>query len=268
MSPARTCIFVIAACVTLIVAAAGTLAAQEHSYAPADIERGQGIFQGNCAGCHGGNGDQVQGADLSTGRFRRGSSDEDLIRLIRSGITGTSMPPHEFLSVGDTRTVVAFLRSLPTGGARSLFDDLDVRVGDATRGQAVFEGRGECTSCHSVGGDGAMIGPDLGRVGAERSAGSIERSILDPDAEVRAGNRFFEVVEQDGSTVTGRLLNQDTHSVQLMSTDERLVSFLKSDLREFGFVGSPMPSYRDELNEDEVADLVGYLVSLGGENAR
>ena len=268
MSPVRKRVFIFAACATLIVAATGTRAAQEHSYAPADIERGRGLFQGNCAGCHGENGDQVQGADLSTGRFRRGSSDEDLIRLIRSGIAGTSMPPHEFLSVGDTRTVVAFLRSLPTGSARTPFDEGDIRVGDATRGQTIFEGRGECTSCHSVDGDGAMIGPDLGRVGAERSAGSIEQSILDPDAEVRAGNRFFEVVEQDGSTVSGRLLNQDTHSVQMISTGERLVSFLKSDLRDFGFVGSPMPSYRDELNEDEVADLVGYLVSLGGENAR
>jgi putative heme-binding domain-containing protein len=268
MAPVRTSILIIAACSTLIVAAAATLGAQEHSYAPADIQAGQGLYQGNCAGCHSENGDGVQGADLSTGRFRRGSSDEDLIRVIRSGVAGTSMPPHEFLSVGDTRTIVAFLRSLPTGGGLAPIDDRDVRIGNAARGQIVFEGRGECGGCHSVDGEGALIGPNLSRIGAERSAGSIEQSILDPDAEVRAGNRFFQVLEQDSSPVTGRLLNQDTHSVQMISTDDRLVSFLKSDLRDFGFVGSPMPSYRDELTDDEVADLVGYLVSLEGEIAR
>jgi hypothetical protein len=66
----------------------------------------------------------------------------------------------------------------------------------------------------------------------------------------------------------GRLLNQDTHSIQMMNTNERLVSFLKSELRSSGFVPSPMPSYQDELSGDEVADLVGYLLTLGGENAQ
>lgn len=268
MSSVQMHISLTAVCATLIVATAGRLPAQEHSYAPADIQAGQGLYQGNCSGCHSENGDGVQGADLSTGRFRRGSSDEDLIRVIRTGIAGTSMPPHESLSVGDTRTIVAFLRSLPSGGGLQPIDERDVRIGDAARGQAVFEDRGECTGCHSVDGDGALIGPDLGSVGAQRSPGSIERSILEPNAEVRAGDRFFQVLDRDGSTVTGRLLNQDTHSVQMISTDERLVSFLKSDVREFGFVGSPMPSYRDELTADEVADLVGYLVTLQGGNVR
>jgi len=245
---------------------AGTVQAQEHSYAPADIEAGRGLFMGNCSGCHGQNGDQVQGADLSTGRFRRGSSDEDLIRVIRSGISGTSMPPHDFLSVGDTRTVVAFLRSLPTGGAAALADDRDVRVGNAERGAALFSGRGECISCHTVNGTGGLRGPDLSRIGAQRSPGSIEQSILEPGAEVRAGNRYFQVIDSTGSSVQGLLLNQDTHSIQMLDTNESLISFIKSDLREFGFVGSPMPSYQEELTADEVADLVGYLVSLRGEN--
>lgn len=267
MSPVGTRVFALVLSAVTLSGAAATLSAQEHSYAPADIEAGLGLYQGNCSGCHGQNGDGVQGADLSTGRFRRGTSDEDLIRLIRSGIAGTSMPPHEFLSVGDTRTIVAFLRSLPAGGVTPV-DAGDVRVGDPARGRTVFEGRGECTGCHSVNGDGGLIGPDLGRIGGQRSAGSLERSILEPSAEVRAGNRFFEVVASDGSTVRGRLLNQDTHSVQMISTDEQLVSFRKSDLDEFGFVGSPMPSYRDELSEAEVADLVGYLLTLRGENVQ
>ncbi len=267
MPPVRMRIRVIAGCAALVLTGASTLTAQEHSYAPADIQAGQGLFQGNCSGCHGQGGDGVQGADLSTGRFRRGSSDEDLIRVIRSGIAGTSMPPHESLSVGDTRTIVAFLRSLPAGGVVPV-DDREVRVGDADRGRAIFEGRGECMTCHSVNGEGGLRGPALGGIGARRSAGSLEQSILEPSAEVRAGNRSYRVVDATGTTMTGLLLNQDTHSIQMMSTDERLVSFLKSEVREFGFVSSPMPSYQDELSGDEVADLVGYLLSLRGENAQ
>jgi mono/diheme cytochrome c family protein len=74
---------------------------------------------------------------------------------------------------------------------------------------------------------------------------------------------------QDGTAVTGRLLNLDTFTIQMMDSKEQLRSFLKKNLREFGFVGkSSMPSYRNKLSGEEVADLVAYLVTLKGANRR
>jgi hypothetical protein len=69
-------------------------------------------------------------------------------------------------------------------------------------------------------------------------------------------------VARDGTVTTGRLLNLDSFSVQLLDTRERLQSFLKSDLRDHGFAPSPMPSYRTRLNAQEIADVVTYLASL------
>lgn len=255
-------------CTSLLLIFATELMAQEHSYAPADIDNGRGLFQANCLGCHGDAGDAVDGANLSTGRFRRASSDEDLIRLIRTGIAGTPMPPHTGLSVGQVRTIVAFLRALPTGGGVTLVDDREVKIGNALAGEALFNGETQCSVCHGVNGGGLLLTPDLGGIGAQRSPGSLEQSILEPAAEVRAGDRFFQITKLDGTTVTGKLLNQGTHSVQLMNEDEKLVSFLKSELSDFNFVASPMPSYLDILNPDEVADLVAYMISLKGENAQ
>src|SRR5690606_30571913 len=94
-----------------LAVSAGLAPAQVHSYAPADIEAGMGLYQANCLGCHGDRGDAVEGANLSTGRFRRVSSDEDMIRLLRIGIPNTPMPPHDRLSTGDLRMIVAFVRS-------------------------------------------------------------------------------------------------------------------------------------------------------------
>ena len=54
----------------------------------------------------------------------------------------------------------------------------------------------------------------------------------------------------------------DSISVQLIDTKEQLRSFVKADLREHGFIASPMPSYRDTLSPQEIADVVGYLSSL------
>ena len=57
----------------------------------------------------------------------------------------------------------------------------------------------------------------------------------------------------------------DTFNVQLLDTKEQLRSFAKSDLREMGFLASPMPSYRGTLSPQEIADMVSYLSSLRGQ---
>ena len=90
--------------------------------------------------------------------------------------------------------------------------------------------------------------------------------MLDPGAEVQPANRYYTVTPKRGPAVTGRLLNQDTFSVQLMDADEHLRSFQKADLRDFGFAESPMPSYRETFDAQALADVVSFLVSLRGES--
>ena len=69
----------------------------------------------------------------------------------------------------------------------------------------------------------------------------------------------------DGTVVTGRLLNRDTFSVQLIDSNERLRSFSIPSLRAHGFVEkSSMPSYANKLNTQQIADLVAYLGTLKG----
>jgi cytochrome c oxidase cbb3-type subunit III len=134
--------------------------------------------------------------------------------------------------------------------------------GDAVNGKAIFEGKGQCANCHRINGSGSRYGPDLSEIGARRPD-QLQTSIFDPDAEILPANRTYRVVEKSGDVTVGRLLNLDTFTVQLMDEKQRLVSFEKSNLREYGFVEkSPMPSYKDKLTEQEVADLVNYLYSL------
>jgi len=250
---------------TLFLVPCSSLWAQEHSYAPSDIENGRGLYQANCLGCHGDNGDAVEGVRFTSGRFRRASSDEDLIRLIREGIPNTLMIPKTNLSYGDTRAIVAFVRSLPTGGGMTR-DDREVRIGDAARGEALFfSNETLCSECHGVNGGGNLVSPDLGNIGAIRTPGALEESMLEPLAEVRAGQRMYQVTDLEGRVTVGLLLNQDTHSVQLLNEDQRLAAYMKQDLASHGFIPSPMPSYLDVLSDDEVADLVAYMISLKGE---
>jgi cytochrome c oxidase cbb3-type subunit III len=156
---------------------------------------------------------------------------------------------------------VAFLRTLAMAGGG------DVKLGDAGRGRALFEGKGNCPTCHRVKGNGSRVGPDLTDIGATRRATEIQRSILDPDAEILPENRMVKIVTKKGETIDGRLLNQDGFTVQVFDSKERMLSFQRADLKEFTILDkSPMPSYKGKLTDDELADLMGYLVSLKGIN--
>ena len=74
--------------------------------------------------------------------------------------------------------------------------------------------------------------------------------------------RIYQVVTKANVTARGTLLNQDTFSVQMRDTNDKLMSYWKTDLKEFGFTPSPMPSFKDKLTPQEIADVVSYLVSL------
>lgn len=245
-----------------LLGASTSLLAQEHSYAPSDIENGRGLYQANCLGCHGNTGDSVEGANLGKGRFRRAGNDEELIALIRAGIPNTLMVPRPQLNYGELRALVAFLRNMQTAGVLTAADKREVKVGDAKKGEELFFGNAGCSKCHGVGGGGSRLSPDLAGIGSQRSPASLETSLLEPRKEVREGARFMQVMTKKGAAVTGKLLNQDTHSIQLMNEQEKLVSFLKSDLQSWAIAPTPMPSVQDVLSPAQVSDLVAYLLSL------
>lgn len=237
--------------------ATGAPLAAQHDTAR-DVDDGGRVFRDTCANCHGPDGDEVAGIDLGRGVFRRAKTDQDLIQIIRSGIPGTAMPATNF-SEEQAAQVVAYLRSM-AATKRSVS-----AAGDPVRGKSIFDGKGACEGCHRVDGAGARLGPDLSDIGQLRRAVELETSLVDPNKDIFYTNRTYRVITKAGATITGRLLNLDTFTVQLLDTKERLRSFDKANLRDFGFVdASPMPSYRGKLSDQELADVVSYLVSLKG----
>src|SRR5690349_9717090 len=166
---------------------AGVLSAQ-HSYTPADVENGARLYRGNCVNCHGPDGNFIPGVDFSNGKFLRAVSDDDIAHVIINGVPGAGMPAHNF-SQAQAELVVAYLRSLAaTAGHYSSGS------GDAARGKALVEGKGQCLMCHRIDGHGSRFGPDLSDVGAIRRAGDLEQSLVDPNAEIAPDNRYFHVV--------------------------------------------------------------------------
>jgi putative heme-binding domain-containing protein len=137
-------------------------------------------------------------------------------------------------------------------------------TGDPTRGKALVESSA-CFDCHRIDQRGSRLGPDLSDIGTRRTPDRIQDALLDPDAEVLFENRFVKFVTKDGATVTGRLLNQDALSVQLINSKEELKTYMRSTLRDYAIVDKGlMPSIKDKLSDQQVADIVSYLSSLKG----
>src|SRR5204863_8463795 len=104
---------------------------------------------------------------------------------------------------------------------------------------------------------GQFAGPDLSDVGRARTPVALRRLLLDPTSSMRPINRPVRAITRDGKTITGRRLNEDTYTVQIVTDQGRLVSLVKSDLREWAIgTTSPMPSFKDSLTDAELADLL------------
>ena len=227
-------------------------------YFPADIAYGAQIFAAQCTACHGDNGDLIPGVNFRAGVFKRVVSDNDLRATITNGVPGTAMQPFAF-AAGELTAMVSYLRNM------SRFDARGMTLGNVGRGKLLFEGAGNCTSCHAVNGKGPHVAPDLGDIGSLRTPELLHRTLLDPAGTMLPVNRPVRAVTKDGKVINGRRLNEDTYTVQLMDEQERLVSLAKSDLREFTVLkATSMPSYKDKFSAQELADLEAYLLSLKG----
>jgi putative heme-binding domain-containing protein len=236
-------------------------AAQDHpvQYPAADIAVGQRIYSSLCIGCHGPAGASIAAVDLRRGPLRRAATDVALRALVTSGIPLSGMPSFT-LEPAELDGIVAFIRSGFDAGA-----NVAVAVGDAARGRALFETKGSCLACHRVEGRGAFKAPELTEIGRLRSPLALQRSLLDPTGSMMPINRPVRAVTRGGATITGHRLNEDLFTVQVTTDEGRLVTLVKSELREWSVsTMSPMPSYKDTLTASELSDVVGYLVSLKG----
>jgi cytochrome c oxidase cbb3-type subunit 3 len=272
------------ACRTLVLATAAFLFLPSSLFAqspknplagdPAAIHEGASMFRINCALCHGLSArGGSRGPDLTRGVFTHGGTDAQLFRTIRGGVPGTMMPAND-LSDTETWEVIAYLRSLAPKKAPAA-------LGDPKAGEKLFYGDANCSLCHMVRGRGGRLGPDLSRVGSERSPSYLLAKIRNPNIDVAAGMmppdmewpleyRTLTVVTRSGQTITGVLRNEDSFTIQLMDNAEHIYSFRKSDLSSLTYdARSMMPPFGSDLLTDrQLHDLVAWLETLRGESRK
>lgn len=141
---------------------------------------------------------------------------------------------------------------------------IDTPSGDTSRGKALVESS-DCFDCHRIGDRGSRLGPNLSDIGSRRTPVRLQQALVAPDEEVLTENRFVRFVTKDGGTITGKLLNQDAISVQLITPKEELKTYFRANLRDYTILDKGlMPSTQGKLTDQQVADIVTYLSSLKG----
>jgi len=230
------------------------------------ITAGAVLFRQECVYCHGvGARGGLRAPDLTTGTWNHGGTDADLARTITDGVPGTAMAANK-LTPDEVWQIVSYVRTLQQPPAAA--------AGDAARGETLFFGTGRCASCHIVNGRGGRLGPELSTVGSARSRAYLVESIRQPARQLTENRVFGDsvtlkydtvtAVTADGRTIVGVPMNEDTFTLQLMDTTERIHSLDKKTLKSLQHEKrSLMPVYdAARLPNGDLDDLVAYLQSL------
>ncbi|MBI4459276.1 MAG: c-type cytochrome [Acidobacteria bacterium] len=208
---------------------------------------GKEVYLNNCASCHGENG-QGNGQcaaflaprprDFTRGIFRFKAtptgalpSDQDLFRTVSVGVQGTPMPPWKFILSEEERwAVVNYIKSFSDyfkdeapGKPVTLGPEPDLTPERVARGKELFQQN--CEKCHGPNGYGD--GP---------SAVDMEDSFGNP---IRPRNYHKTAEFKRGHTMRDIALTVST-----------------------GNDGTPMPSFQDSLQEEQIWDLASFVMSL------
>ena len=226
---------------------------------PKAIERGEYVYKKRCSTCHGFDARGYRAPDLTAGPYSRGTSDAQLFRVIMRGIPRTEMPATA-LDEDEAWALIAYMRTLIVPNAKP------DASGNAEAGEKIYSGKANCASCHMVNGKGGRLGPDLSLIGRARSPMALQREIRNAAEYIPPGYEPVTVVLRDGRRISGARKNEDSYSIQMMDTTERLSTFLKTEVREVvDEKRSLMPDYGPEkLTSTELDDMLAYLRTLRG----
>jgi cytochrome c oxidase cbb3-type subunit III len=266
-------------CVALVLLGIGVRAADDRNPLAGDAKAakaGEFQFRINCALCHGlGARGGGRGPDLTPAIKKHTHSDAEMFQVISNGIPGTAMPANGTNGQGVGMTdeeiwqIITYIRSQEVKAPAQA-------SGNAGHGKDLFYGDANCSTCHMVEGKGGRLGPELTSVGGSRTREAIIDSVRNPSRRLAWGlteatkefpqeYESVTAVTADRKEIKGVTRNEDSFSVQIMDTDERIHLLQKNKLLSFQKSRqSAMPKYgTDILSDKDLADIVAYLIGVG-----
>jgi putative heme-binding domain-containing protein len=129
-----------------------------------------------------------------------------------------------------------------------------------------------CSSCHRIAGEGGEVGPDLSQLGTRFSTRDILESIIEPSKVVSDQFAATYFYMKDGSSVVGRVKNQDADKYYISQNPfapQSIREIPKKDVARTSISDAPsimFPRLINSLNPEELKDLMAYLKSGGNKD--
>ena len=238
-------------------------------YDQATLDAGQRIFSANCAFCHGSSAKGGEsGPDLLRSVTVLHDENGDLIgKVLQNGRVDKGMPKFNF-TPEQVDQIVAFLHDAVRAAAqRGTYKILDILVGNASAGEAYFNGAGRCTSCHSVTGDLAHIASKYDAVDLQQKVVMPRegRSFGRPETPRKGTAVTVTVTLPSGEVVNGVLEKIDDFAVSLIDQNGDHHSFSRDGDLPKVELHDPMKGHTELLKQYTDADihnLTAYLETL------
>jgi putative heme-binding domain-containing protein len=125
-----------------------------------------------------------------------------------------------------------------------------------------------CFACHRYDNEGGAAGPDLTAIAGRFSQKDLLESIVDPSKEVSDQYAAVEIDTLDGKKIVGRIVNLNGDNI-MVNTDmlnpngQVTVSRKNIDLMKPSKLSMMPAGLLDTLKEEEILDLMAYLLSRG-----
>jgi putative heme-binding domain-containing protein len=138
------------------------------------------------------------------------------------------------------------------------------------QGHKLF-GEAKCFACHRFAQEGGAFGPDLTALAGRFNAKDLLESIIEPSKVISDQYGAVTVVTLDGNLVTGRIINLAGDNI-MVNTDmidpDKITQVSRRNIESVTPSKiSMMPAgLLDTFTQDEVLDLMGYLLSRGDRN--
>jgi putative heme-binding domain-containing protein len=125
-----------------------------------------------------------------------------------------------------------------------------------------------CVVCHRFYGDGGATGPDLTQSAGRFSFKDMAESIIDPSKVISDQYKASVVFTNDGKTLTGKVVSEGKDTITVLTDPEDSTKVKELKRNEVDEIKPSAVSLMPKdllkpLNEDEVADLMAYLLSRG-----
>ncbi len=129
-----------------------------------------------------------------------------------------------------------------------------------------------CATCHSMRGEGGIIGPNLTQLGTRFSPEDMITAILEPNEVISDQYASTVLYLKSGSSVVGKLTREDDNTYYLSQNPfapDVIREVPKAEVTEtkLSAVSVMPPGLINPLGEDELRDLIAYLMAGGDPNA-